>query len=121
VLGADPGLLASFGLAERKHLVDQTSGDPLSLRARRDTDLVDVKLRRLVRMPVDHRRALAHHDAVGDRHEHEMAGCRQISDEPVAIDRLVKDIVGYVIEERRVSGCQPFDRDIHNRSPRDLR
>jgi hypothetical protein len=50
-----------------------------------------------------------------------MAGCRQISDEPVAIDRLVKDIVGYVIEERRVSGCQPFDRDIHNRSPRDLR
>lgn len=81
VLSADPSLLTSQCLAQREHLVEQLSGDALPLEGWRNADLVDLEFSRLVRVSVDHRRALSHPLVACERDNHEMARLRQIGGE----------------------------------------
>jgi hypothetical protein len=84
---------------QREHLVEQLSGDALPLEGWRNADLVDLEFSRLVRVSVDHRRALSHHLVACERDNHEMAGFRQIGGEAFGINRLVEDVYGNAMED----------------------
>jgi len=81
----------------------------------RHADLVDVELGRLVRMPVNDRRDLRDHLAGTERHEHMMAGLRQVGGETARIHALIKNRVRDPVEQRDIAGFDLPDLEFHRR------
>jgi hypothetical protein len=106
VLSADPSLLTSQCLAQREHLVEQLSGDALPLEGWRNADLVDLEFSRLVRVSVDHRRALSHHLVACQRDNHEMARFRQIGGGRLALTGLSKTSTATRWRLQHRQGCR---------------
>ena len=63
------------------------------------------------------RRDLRHHLAGTQRHQHMMAGLRQIGGETARIDRLIEDRVRNPVEQRDIAGFDLPDLEFHRRHP----
>ena len=83
---------------------------------RRDANLVDVELGRLVGMPVDYRRHLPDHFATTERDDHEVPGLGEIGEKAPEIDRLVEHVVGDPVEVGGVAATDTLDLDFPRRA-----
>ena len=89
--------------------VHQPGGDAAPLVSGRGAQIVDVEIRRAIRLQVGVAAYVAHDRTVLDGNEQGVARISDIGGEVVAVDGVVEHVWADIVEQGRVRGCDVVD------------